>query len=219
MPSAELIYRFVVEDKEQTFLGGVSQKCDVGAKIPENPRSFAGYTFSKWQNMPEDGLMPSGTFTLVGLYTPNTYRITFTSDMAGASLPPAMELAYGTALDNLPTATLEGYTFTGWTLVSGNKLPVYVPASDLTLVAQFTANRKVTITFDTDGGRQPVPSMTVDYGTVVSKHDLPVPTYDPSATYSSVTFTGWRLSDGAEFPESKTITEDITLYATWISST
>lgn len=209
----------MVEDKEQTFLGEDSQKCVVGEKIPENPRSFAGYTFSKWKNMPEDGKMPSGAFTLVGLYTPNTYRITFTSDMAGASLPPAMELAYGTALDNLPTATLEGYTFTGWKLVSGNKLPVYVPASDLTLVAQFTANRKVTITFDTDGGREPVPSKTVDYGTVVSKHDLPVPTYDPSATYSSVTFTGWRLSDGAEFPESKTITEDITLYATWISST
>ena len=219
MPSADLIYRFVVEDKEQTFLGGDSQKCVVGAKIPETPRRFAGYTFSKWQNMPADGLMPSGTFTLVGLYTPNTYRITFTSDMAGASLPPAMELAYGTALDNLPTATLEGYTFTGWKLDSGNKLPVYVPASDLTLVAQFTANRKVTITFDTNGGREPVPSKTVDYGTVVSKHALPVPTYDPSATYSSVTFTGWRLSDGAEFPESKTITEDITLYATWISST
>ena len=141
--------------------------------------------------------MPSGAFTLVGLYTPNTYRITFTSDMAGASLPPAMELAYGTALDNLPTATLEGYTFTGWKLVSG----------------------KVTITFDTDGGRQPVPSKTVDYGTVLSKHDLPVPTYDPSATYSSVTFTGWRLGTGAAFPESMEITEDITLYATWISST
>ena len=169
--------------------------------------------------MPEDGLMPSGTFTLVGLYTPNTYRITFTSDMAGASLPPAMELAYGTALDNLPTATLEGYTFTGWKLVSGNKLPVYVPASDLTLVAQFTANRKVTITFDTNGGREPVKSMTVDYGTVVSKNALPVPAYDPSVTYSSVTFTGWRRSNGAAFPESMTITEDITLYATWISST
>ena len=163
--------------------------------------------------------MPSGTFTLVGLYTPNTYRITFTSDMAGASLPPAMELAYGTALDNLPTATLEGYTFTGWKLDSGNKLPVSMPASDLTLVAQFTANRKVTITFDTNGGREPVPSKTVDYGTVVSKHALPVPAYDPNATYSSVTFTGWRKSDGAEFPESMVITEDITLYATWISST
>ena len=219
MPSVQLTYRFVVEDKEQAVLAEVSQKCVVGAKIPENPRRFAGFTFSKWQNMPEDGLMPSGAFTLVGLYTPNTYRITFTSDMAGASLPPAMELAYGTALDNLPTATLEGYTFTGWTLVSGNKLPVYVPASDLTLVAQFTANRKVTITFDTDGGRQPVPSMTVDYGTVLSKNALPVPTYDPNATYSSVTFTGWRLGTGAAFPESMAITEDITLYATWISST
>ena len=219
MPSATLIYRFVVEDKEQAVLAEVSQKCVVGAKIPENPRSFAGYTFSKWQNMPADGLMPSGAFTLVGLYTPNTYRITFTSDMAGASLPPAMELAYGTALDNLPTATLEGYTFTGWKLDSGKKLPVSMPASDLTLVAQFTANRKVTITFDTNGGREPVPSKTVDYGTVVSKHDLPVPAYDPSATYSSVTFTGWRLGTGAEFPESMAITEDITLYATWISST
>lgn len=209
----------MAQDKEQTLLGEINTTCGVGAKIPETPLNFGGYTFSKWKNMPEDGLMPSGAFTLVGLYTPNTYRITFTSDMAGASLPPTMELAYGTALDNLPTATLEGYTFTGWKLVNGNKLPVYVPASDLTLVAQFTANRKVTITFDTDGGRAPVPSKTVDYGTVVSKHDLPVPTYDPSATYSSVTFTGWRLGTGAAFPESMAITEDITLYATWISST
>lgn len=61
--------------------------------------------------------------------------------------------------------------------------------------------------------------MTVNYGKVISVHELPVPKYDPSATYSSVTFTGWRLSSGAEFPESKEITEDITLYATWISST
>ena len=214
-----LTYRFVAQDKEQTLLGEISTSCISGTKIPEHIPEYPGYTFSSWQNMPSDSLMPDGALTLVGLYTPNTYRITFTSDMAGASLPPAMELAYGTALDNLPTATLEGYTFTGWKLVSGNKLPVYVPASDLTLVAQFTANRKVTITFDTDGGRQPVPSMTVDYGRVISKHELPVPAYDPSVTYSSVTFTGWRRSSGAAFPESMEITEDITLYATWISST
>lgn len=214
-----MTYRFVAQDKEQTLLGEINTSCGIGGMITEQRPEYAGYTFSKWKNMPEDGLMPSGAFTLVGLYTPNTYRITFTSDMAGASLPPTMELAYGTALDNLPTATLEGYTFTGWKLVNGNKLPVYVPASDLTLVAQFTANRKVTITFDTDGGRAPVPSKTVDYGTVISKHDLPVPAYDPNVTYSSVTFTGWRLGTGAAFPESMAITEDITLYATWIAST
>ena len=191
----------------------------MGGMITEQRPEYTGYTFSKWQNMPEDGLMPSGAFTLVGLYTPNTYRITFTSDMVGASLPAAVERKYNTAIGELPTASLEGYTFTGWKVVGGNVLPESMPSNDLTLVAQFTANRKVTITFDTDGGRKPVPSKTVDYGTVVSKHDLPVPTYDPSVTYSSVTFTGWRLGTGAAFPESMAITEDITLYATWIAST
>ena len=209
----------MAQDEEQTFLGEVYTKCGIGGPIPETPLNFGGYTFSGWQNMPEDGLMPSGAFTLVGLYTPNTYRITFTSDMVGASLPAAVERKYNTAIGELPTASLEGYIFTGWKVVGGNALPESMPSKDLTLVAQFTATRKVTITFDTDGGREPVPSKTVDYGTVVSKHDLPVPTYDPSATYSSVTFTGWRLSDGAEFPESMAITEDITLYATWIAST
>ena len=58
--------------------------------------------------MPTDGLMPDSAFTLVGLYTPNTYRITFTSDMAGASLPAAVERKYHTAIGELPTATLEG---------------------------------------------------------------------------------------------------------------
>ena len=214
-----LTYRFVAQDKEQTLLGEISTTCISGTRIPEPIPEYPGYTFSGWQNMPTDGLMPDSALTLVGLCTPNTYRITFTSDMAGASLPAAVERKYHTAIGELPTASLEGYTFTGWKLVSGNKLPVSMPASDLTLVAQFTANRKVTITFDTDGGREPVPSMTVDYGTVVSKNALPVPAYDPSVTYSSVTFTGWRLGTGAAFPESMAITEDITLYATWISST
>lgn len=191
----------------------------MGGMITEQRPEYAGYTFSKWKNMPEDGKMPSGAFTLVGLYTPNTYRITFTSDMVGASLPAAVERKYNTKIGELPTASLEGYIFTGWKVVGGDALPESMPSKDLTLVAQFTATRKVTITFDTDGGREPIPSMTVNYGKVISVHELPVPKYDPSVTYSSVTFTGWRLGTGAAFPESMAITEDITLYATWISST
>ena len=209
----------MAQDKEQTLLGEINTSCGMGGMITEQRPEYAGYTFSKWKNMPEDGKMPSGAFTLVGLYTPNTYRITFTSDMAGASLPAAVKREYNTKIGELPTASLEGYTFTGWKVVGGNALPESMPSNDLTLVAQFTANRKVTITFDTEGGKEPIPSKTVDYGTVVSKHDLPVPKYDPSATYSSVTFTGWRLGTGAAFPESMAITEDITLYATWIAST
>ena len=83
--------------------------------------------------------------------------------------------------DVLPTLTKEGYTFTGWKDNEGNDLPATMPASDLSVVAQFTVNSYI-LSYKVDGAAYGE-SQEVEYGTAISSIDEPERT--------GYTFSGW----------------------------
>jgi ABC-type glycerol-3-phosphate transport system substrate-binding protein len=108
------------------------------------------------------------------------------------------DFLYGADLSSvlLPTQVKIGYTFDGWDIA----LPSTMPASDVTLKAQYTAHQ-YTISFDSNGG-SPVESITQDYMTPV------IPPANP--TKEGYTFVGW---DG-EIPETIPA-HSINLQAIW----
>ena len=167
---------------------------DYGSTIaaPAAPTK-TGYTFTGWSPaLP--ATMPAGDLTVKAQWTAKQYTITFDTD-GGSEVAPITQ-DYGTAITAPANPTRDGYTFTGW----NPEIPATMPAGDLTVKAQWTANR-YTITFDTDGGSEIVP-IKQDYGT-----DITAPA-DP--TREGYTFTGWDKAIPATMPA-----ENVTITAQW----
>ena len=135
----------------------------------------------------------------------NQYTITF--DSAGGTAIDPITQDYGTPITAPDDPTRTGYTFAGWE----PELPATMPAENLTVTAQWTAN-EYTVTFAANGGSAPVPlTKTVTYGDV----------YGVLATTNreGYTFVGWftAASGGSEVTEATLVTTaaDHTLHAQW----
>ncbi|MDY5948826.1 MAG: InlB B-repeat-containing protein [Oscillospiraceae bacterium] len=103
---------------------------------------------------------------------------------------------YGATVAAPEEPTKTGYTFAGWT----PEVPATMPAADVTVTAQWTAN-DYTITFDTDGGSAVAP-ITQAYNTAVT---APA---DPTKT--GYTFAGWTPAVPDTMPA-----ENVTVKAQW----
>ena len=84
-----------------------------------------------------------------------------------------------------------------------------MPASNLLLYAKWDT-KKVTVTFDVNGGTPEIAPQTVPHGTPAQKPESP--------TREGFQFAGWTRN-GKPFNFGTPITEDTTLVAQWISST
>ncbi|MGM9627574.1 MAG: InlB B-repeat-containing protein, partial [Faecousia sp.] len=109
------------------------------------------------------------------------------------------------ALEN-PTKT--GYTFAGW----DTEIPETMPEDNLTITAQWTAN-KYAITYEgmdgVDEGQEYPDTHTYDTDTVI-----------PNPTKTGHTFNGWKVNGGETPVKDLTLgatdyTDDITLTAVW----
>ena len=101
-----------------------------------------GYSFTGWYPY-QDG---SGTvvteiaadnmddFILYANWTINQYTITFNTN-GGTEIAPITQ-DYGTEINSPEDPTRDGYTFAGW----DNNIPATMPASDMTITAQWTQN-------------------------------------------------------------------------------
>ena len=138
--------------------------------------------------------MPAGDMTVTAQWRINQYTISF--DSAGGSAIAPIAQDYGTAITTPADPTKNGYTFVGW----NPEIPATMPAEDLTITAQWTANR-YTISFNTDGGSAVAP-ITQDYGTAVAAPANP--------TREGYTFTGWDKAIPATMPAG-----DMTITAQW----
>ncbi|MDO4171780.1 MAG: InlB B-repeat-containing protein, partial [Prevotellaceae bacterium] len=152
-----------------------------------------GYSFKGWQpelpaTMPLDGMAVKAQWQI------NQYTITF--DCNDGSTVSAITQDYGTAVTAPAAPVREGYTFAGW----DKEIPSTIPAGDMTIVAQWTANQ-YTITFDSDGGSA-VSAITQDYGTAVTAPAAPV--------REGYTFKGWLPELPATMP-----LEGVTVKAQW----
>ena len=141
-----------------------------------------GYTFLGWElELPSTF---TGNMIAKAKWQINQYTITFDTD--GGSAVNPLKVDYNSAVTAPAAPTKEGYTFVGWQ----PELPTTMPASDLTVKAQWKAN-EYTITFDTDGGSA-VSTITADYNTAITAPAAPVK--------EGYTFAGWQPALPAIMP-------------------
>ena len=122
------------------------------------------------------------------------------------------EFIYGEQYHQLPTATREGYTFTGWytSLSDGTLVTIYSTALTSKLYAHWVAHT-LTVTFnDNEGTGSPI-SKTVVFNSTYG--DLPTPTREGH------TFNGWYtdIEGGIIVTSDTEVTTDYShsLYAQW----
>ena len=170
----------------------ITQDYGTAIAAPADP-TREGYTFMGW-NPAIPATMPAENLTITAQWTVNRYTITYDTD--GGSDIGHITQDYGTAVTAPAVPTKPGYTFMGW----DKEIPATMPAENLTITAQWTANR-YTISFNTDGGSAVAP-ITQDYGTAVAAPADP--------TREGYTFTGWDKAIPATMPA-----ENLTVTAQW----
>lgn len=174
--------------------------------LPEDP-ALEGNTFSYWDGLPGDGLMPDYDVTATAVYSVNSYKLTIVLGNGRADV--VTNIAYGAAVnilsalgykdnDQLLTylnSSRTGYTFGGW-----NGLPEEMPAHNVTVTATWTLNEH-TVTFKLGNG-QPDVVKTVKYGE-------PVPS-PANPTREGYAFTDWGTDVAHFMPD-----HDLTYTAKW----
>ena len=100
-----------------------------GAEVTADTTAAEGFTFDESAaNVVSGTVAADGSLVLKVYFARNQYKLT----VDGAE----SEVYYGAALDIATPAAREGYTFTGWNV----DVPATMPASDLTLVSQWSEN-------------------------------------------------------------------------------
>ena len=98
-----------------------------GAQVTADTTAAEGFTFDESAaNVVSGTVAADGSLVLKVYFARNQYKLT----VDGAE----SEVYYGAALDIATPAAREGYTFIGWNV----DVPANMPASDLTLVSQWT---------------------------------------------------------------------------------
>lgn len=176
----------------------ISQAAGSSLTAPSDP-TRTNYNFDGWTpSLPASMPSSNQTYTAQWSLMAGIYSITFNSN-GGTPVPSITELA-GTVLSTPTNPTKTGYTFNGW----NPSMPATMPVGGASLNALWDINQ-YTITFDSAGGSA-VPSITQDYGTVVT---APA---DPTRT--GYTFTGWSSPVPSSMPEGGDH-----LTAQWIANT
>ena len=123
---------FTANKYKLTYIVGGSEfktyEVEYGTSI--NQEAFPeqeGYTFSGWSEIPET--MPAHDVTVTGLFTVNTYTLTY---MIDGEVYKTVDCVYGTAITPEDEPTKVGYTFSGW-----SETPETMPAHDVTITGQF----------------------------------------------------------------------------------
>ena len=174
-----------------------------------------GYTFDGWYTSQTGGekvtastkVQITADQTLYAHWSINSYTITLKYGDGRAD--STITQNYGTAITRPENPTRTGYTFTDW----NKDIPTTMPAEDLTITAQWTANT-YTVTFTVHGGTlNGDATKTVTYGQTYGE----LPTATPSN--DTMVFLGWFTGTvGGEKVTADTtvqITKDQTLFARW----
>ncbi len=150
---------------------------EYGSKVeaPEAPAK-EGHTFAGWADVPET--MPAHDIEILGSYTVNKYKLTYTVD---GETYKEEEVEYGAEITAEPELTKEGYTFSGW-----EGLPETMPANDVTVSGTFSVNSYKAV-FKI--GEEIIETKTIAYGSKVEAPEAPAK--------EGHTFAGW-----ADVPET-----------------
>lgn len=156
--------------------------------------------------------------TVNAIYTPMKYTITLETE-GGTLSADSVKVTFADEY-TLPIPQYTGYDFVGWfdgtedeaekyTGADGAGLKAYGVADDTTLYAKWEI-KKLTVTFDTDGGNE-IPAKQYLYGDKFDLEEIPVK--------AGLTFDGWYSQDGTvEFTSNTVITDNTTVYAKWLDT-
>lgn len=150
--------------------------------------------------------MPSNNITLYADWNINQYTMSF--DTGGGSTVADIVQDYNTAVAQPADPTRSGYLFLGWTYNSSPYTFTTMPASNITIVADWELIQNYTITFNSNGGSVVNPIVETN-GTAIS-----APT-DP--TYAGYNFLGWYTEPALTnlYVFDVMPNYDFTLYAKW----
>ena len=129
-----------------------------------------GHTFNGWYYSGKkinatDTVKITQDCTFTASWSANVYTVTFDAAQGSCDVS-SMKITYGTAFENLPPASKEGYIFSGWFTDDGQQITDGTRMnfdSDITLRAAFTP-AVYTVTYDFGGGAGETASKTVSYG-------------------------------------------------------
>jgi len=197
----------------------IGDPATVSSAIPTR----VGYTFTGWLydgNIYRGGdalTMPAGNVELVAQWIPINYTVAYNAN--GGAGAPADNNNYNvgnTATVSSAIPMRVGYTFTGW-LYGGSVYhggdSLTMPAANITLLAQWTANN-YTVTYDANGGAGAPADANNPYNV---GNTVTVMGGEP--TRAGYTFVGW-LYGGRIYRANNTLlmpATDITLVAQWVT--
>ena len=193
-------YTITYRDQNGNSLGALQEIS------PNTPYTVAGYTgtvpeesqFTGWKVSHVFASSGAGSIELTAQLTRNQYTIIFDTD--GGSPIDAITADYGATVTVPANPTKNGYAFAGW----DKEIPKTMPAENITITAQWTAN-KYTIQFVNEDGLE-LQSGAVAYGEI-PVYNGETPTKAATAEHS-YTFAGWT-------PEITAVTGDATYTATY----
>jgi uncharacterized repeat protein (TIGR02543 family) len=185
----------------------------------------AGYDFAGWYTAASGGTQVkadtkvaiTANQTLYAHWTPKKLTISF--DSQGGSSVSAKSVTFGDTYGTLPTPTRANYTFNGWYTAAwgGTKIAdttKVTVTTNQTLYALWTG-KKVTVTYDLNGGDGDNLIRSIEYGKPYGKVG------DPTRT--GYEFHGWYTSKTYETQVVETTimstAKNHTLYAKWTPKT
>ena len=194
-----------------------SQTVETGgyANRPANNPTKTGYTFVDWYTSAEYeylfnfNIPINSSRTAYAKWTVNQYTITFDSN-GGTPAPEQQIINYGSKAAEPQNVTRSGHTFAGWYkeagLTNAWNFATDTVTQDITLYAKWTC----TVTFNSNGGSA-VAAQTVDHGSKAAEPQ--------GFTQSGALLVGWYRNETAQWNfATDTVTQDMTLYAKWMSA-
>src|SRR5664280_398368 len=187
-----------------------------------------GYTFTGWYGTFAGGTItgvggapysPTSSTTLYAHWTGDTYLVAFNGG-GGTVSPSSVPFVNGSSPLSLPSATLVGFTFSGWYLsLTGGDLvgaagSTYTPTQSLVLYAQWIAGAPVSVGFNANGAKGAVASMVGPVGSSITVPGV------IGLIRPGFTLVNWNTkADGSGTPfvtgSVLTLSAPMTLFAQW----
>ena len=212
-----------------TYKSGESINAAHTSNITLNATANKGYSFTSWKDASGNEVGTNSSLTINNInaeatytaeFTPEVYHIEYDLDGGENSENNPLEYTIETDTFELYAPKKTGYTFTGWTDLSGNTVTTITKGltGDLSLTANWNIN-SYTITFDVMGGTAIVPITQVYNSDLV----LPEPEIGSNEELENHIFGGWYITydeDNKTFADKFTYTKmpagNYTVYAKWI---
>ena len=168
-----------------------------------------GYTFVGWKNGTTtitSTTKATANITVTAEWSKNNYTLTYDSNGGSTCNPASVTKAYNETWGTLCVPTRTGYEFNGWKNGTTTVTSTSKATANITVTAQWTANKYTLKYNDNNGSGCSSESITKDYNTAWGTLCTPKRT--------GYTFAGWKNGTTTVTSTSKA-TADITVTAQW----